>query len=44
MFIGVDAKGAFSLTRSTANEYVQFNTVDIAMFTVHLHVFDEEYS
>ena len=34
---------AFSLTRSLANEYVQV-IVDIAMVTVHLHVFDETYS
>ena len=43
MFFGDDAKGASSLTRSPANEYVQV-IVDIAMVTMHLHVFDEKYS
>ena len=43
MFFGVDAKRTFSLTRSPANEFVQV-IADIAMVTVHLHVFDEKYS
>ena len=43
VFFGVDAKRNFSLTRSSANEFVQV-IVDIVIVTVHLHVLDEKYS